>query len=171
MMSNSSRWRQKRGEGVESAIPAHLTLERVHPPRKSTSFRPPYPSFSARFDSAVEQVVMAYLGVRYATPQPPTVVTIALAELLASARVDGPGHRNQARYLDEAGYHNILYWTDPEDFNRGRDHHESWTGPQHTSAEAGFFSEVLQPTTRRFETLFSSDRTDGVSVVPEKLSG
>jgi aldoxime dehydratase len=153
---------------MESAIPAPLTVERVHPPRKSTSFRPPYPSFSARFDPAVEQVVMAYLGVQYATPEPPAVVTIALAELLASAHgVDDPDHRDQARYLDEAGYHNILnilYWTDPEDFDRWRDHHESWTGPQHRSAEAGFFSEVLQPTTRRFETLFSSDRTDGVSV-------
>jgi aliphatic aldoxime dehydratase len=157
---------------VESAIPAHLTLERVHPPRKSTSNRAPYPSFSARFDPAVEQVVMAYLGVQYATPQPPAVVTVALAELLASAHgVDGPDHRDQARYLDEAGYHNILYWTDPQDFHRWRDHHESWTGPQHRSAEAGFFSEVLQPTTRRFETLFSSDRTDGVSVASEKLSG
>jgi aldoxime dehydratase len=160
---------------MESAIPAHLSVERVHPPRKSTSFRPPYPSFSARFDPAVEQVVMAYLGVQYATPEPPAVVTIALAELLASAHgVDGPDHRDQARYLDEAGYHNILnilYWTDPQDFDRWRDHHESWTGPQHRSAEAGFFSEVLQPTTRRFETLFSSDRTDGVSVASEKLSG
>ena len=160
---------------MESAIPAHLTVERVHPPRKSTSFRPPYPSFSARFDPAVEQVVMAYLGVQYATPQPPAVVTIALAELLASAHgVDGPDHRDQARYLDQAGYHNILnilYWTDPQDFDRWRDHHESWTGPQHRSAEAGFFSEVLQPTTQHFETLFSSDRTDGVSVASNKLSG
>lgn len=83
---------------MESAIPAHMRVERVHPPRKSTSFRPPYPSFSARFDPAVEQVVMAYLGVQYATPQPPTVVTIALAELLANAHgVHGPDHRDQAR--------------------------------------------------------------------------
>lgn len=160
---------------MESAIPAHLTLKRVHPPRKARSFRPPYPSFSARFDPAVEQVVMAYLGVQYATPQPPALVSIALAELLARAHgVDGPDHRDQARYRDEAGYHtilNILYWTDPQDFDRWRNHHESWTGPQHSSAEAGFFSEVLQPSTRRFETLFSSDRADGVSVAAQKLSG
>jgi len=66
---------------------------------------------------------MAYLGVQYATPEPPAVVTAALAELLASAHgIDGPDHRDQARYVDEAGYHttlNILYWTDPEDFDAG----------------------------------------------------
>lgn len=160
---------------MESAIPAHLSVERVHPPRKPASFRPPYPSFSARFGPGVEQVVMAYLGVQYATPQPPALVRIALVELLASAHgVDGPDHRDQARYIDEAGYHNILtilYWTDPQDFDRWREHHESWTGPQHTSAQAGFFSEVLQPSTQRFETLFSSDRTDGVSVAADTLSG
>src|SRR5262249_6337632 len=134
-----------------------------------------YPSFSARFDPAVEQVVMAYLGVQYATPQPPAVVSVALAELLASAHgVDGPDHRDQARYRDEADYHtilNTLYWTDPGDFDRWREHHESWTSAAHRSAAAGFFSEVLQPSARRFETLFSSDRADGVSVAADTLSG
>jgi aldoxime dehydratase len=157
---------------MESAIPAHLAVQRAHPPGKSASFRPPYPSFSARFDPAVEQVVMAYLGVQYATPQPPAIVTGALAELLAGA--DEPNHRDQARYVDEAGYHtilNILYWTDPEDFDRWRDQHDPWTGPQHRSGAAGFFSEVVRPSTRRFETLFSSDRTEGVSVASEQLSG
>jgi len=160
---------------MESAIPAHLRAHLRAQPRKSASFRPPYPSFSARFDPAVEQVVMAYLGVQYATREPPAVVTDALAELLADvADVDGPDHRDQARYVDEAGYHTILtilYWTEPEDFHRWRDRHESWTGPRHTSAAAGFFSEVVAPTVRRFETLFSSDRTEGVSVAAEKLSG
>jgi aldoxime dehydratase len=84
---------------MESAIPAHLSVERVHPPRHSRSFHPPYPSFSARFDPAVEQVVMAYLGVQYATPKPPTLVSIALADLLASAHsVDGPDHRDQSHH-------------------------------------------------------------------------
>jgi aldoxime dehydratase len=118
---------------------------------------------------------MAYLGVQYATPQPPAVVTIALADLLASMHgASGPNHHDQARYTDEAGYHNILnilYWTDPQDFRRWRDHHQPWTGPQHKSVEAGFFSEVLQPTIQRFETLLSSDRTDGVSAASATLSG
>jgi aldoxime dehydratase len=162
---------------MESAIPAHLTVERrVHPARKSETFRPPYPSFSARFDPAVGQVVMAYLGLQYATPEPPAVVAAAQSDLLADllAGASGPDHRDQARYVDEAGYHtilNILYWTDPQDFDRWLDHRESWTGPRHRSEEAGFFSEVIRPTVQRFETLFSSDRTEGVSVASEKLSG
>jgi aldoxime dehydratase len=113
--------------------------------------------------------------VQYATPLPPALVRIDVADLLARAHdVNGPDHRDQARYTDEAGYHtilNILYWTDPKDFDRWHEHHEPWTGPQHTSAGAGFFSEVLQPSTQRFETLFSSDHTDGVSLTSKKLSG
>lgn len=80
---------------MESAIPAHLSVQRVHPPRTSRSFHPPYPSFSARFDPGVEQVVMAYLGVQYATPKPPTVVSIALAELF---RVMPPRRRGRPNY-------------------------------------------------------------------------
>jgi aldoxime dehydratase len=118
---------------------------------------------------------MAYLGVQYPAPQPPAVVTAALADLLASADgADGPAHRDQARYVDEAGYHtilNILYWTDPEDFDRWLDRCESWTGPQHRTDEAGFFSEVIRPTVQRFETLFSSDRAEGVSVTSKEFSG
>jgi Abortive infection C-terminus len=48
MISSSFRWRQRRSEGVESTIPAHLTVERVHPPRNLTSFRLSYTSFYRR---------------------------------------------------------------------------------------------------------------------------
>ena len=118
---------------------------------------------------------MAYFGVQYRTPHPPAIVTGALAQLLDDKDdADWPVHRDQARYLDEAGFHtviNILYWTDPNSFDRWRDQRDSWTGPAHRTEEAGFFSEVIRPTVQRFETLFANDRTEGVSVASEKFSG
>jgi len=153
--------------GVESAIPAHLTVERGRPRRKSATFRPPYPSFSARFDPSVRQVVMAYFGVQHASPEPPPVAEAALARL---AGTPGGAHRERARYVDEAGYHTtveIRYWTDPAGFASWPDF---WTaGPAHP--DAGFFLEVVRPTVHRFETLFSNDRVEGIAVAADELSG
>lgn len=160
---------------MESSIAEHLRVDRVHPRRTPDSFHPPYPSFSARFDPAVDQVVMAYLGVQYRTPEPPPVVVAALAALdSARSGEHAPDHHDRARFVDEAGYTSVLttfYWTDPAEHDRWAKAREAWTGPQHRSPDAGFFSEVVRPTVRRFETLFSSDRTEGVSVAAGKLSG
>ena len=155
---------------MESAIPAHLTLERTRPTHKSATFQPPYPSFSARFDPAVTQVVMAYFGVQHASPEPPPAAAAALDKL---AGIAGSAHRERARYVDEAGYHTTLeirYWTDPVEFSSWLADNNFWTASSARS-EAGFFLEVVQPTVQRFETLFSSDRVEGVSVGAEKLSG
>ncbi|MEV4596963.1 phenylacetaldoxime dehydratase family protein [Amycolatopsis sp. NPDC049253] len=160
---------------MESSIAEHLRVDRVHPRRKPDSFHPPYPSFSARFDPGVDQVVRAYLGVQYRTPEPPSVVIAALAELDAARSGEhAPDHHDRARFVDEAGYATVLttfYWTDPAAYERWAKAREAWTGPQHRSPDAGFFSEVVRPGVRRFETLFSSDRTEGVSVAADKLSG
>ena len=48
---------------MESAIPAHLRYPRTRPARVSEDYTPPYPSWVARMDPSVKQVVMAYLGV------------------------------------------------------------------------------------------------------------
>lgn len=153
---------------MESAIPAHLTVERSRPTRKSGTFRPPYPSFSARFRPAVQQVVMAYFGVQYASDEPPAVVESALARL---AQAVGPAHRERARYVDEAGYRTIVdihYWTDPAKFSAWLADHDFWLAGD---PAAGFFLEVVQPTVERFETLFSNDRREGVAVAADGLSG
>jgi len=155
---------------MESAIPAHLTVERTRPTRKSTSFRPPYPSFSVRFDPSVRQVVMAYFGVQHASATPPSVAAEALARLASAA---GGAHRERARYVDEAGYHTtveIRYWTDPAEFSSWLADNDFWTaGP--AAPEAGFFLEAVQPTVPRFETLFSNDRLEGIGVAADGLSG
>lgn len=155
---------------MESAIPPHLTCERAGPKRKSAAFRPPYPSFSARFDPSVQQVVMAYFGVQHAAEKPPPVAESALARLAGTA---ASAHRERARYVDAAGYYTtveIRYWTDPAEYDVWSVDNDFWTaGP--ASEQAGFFLEVVQPSVRRFETLFSNDRPEGIAVAGDGLSG
>ncbi len=160
---------------MESSIAPHLTVARTFPTRKSSSFHPPYPSFSARFDPTVTKVVMAYYGVQYRSAEAPATVTSALAELTdAAGRQDGPAYRDQARYVDEAGFTTvvcILYWLDPEPYRRWLATAPEWTAESRYTPEAGFFTEILTPTVDRFETLFSNDRVEGISVVSDGLSG
>lgn len=152
---------------MESSIADHLVLERTRPTRKGEDFRPAYPSFSARFDPAVTRVVMAYLGVQFRGGMPQVAADAIAALHAATGLPDGPAYRDQARYTDEAGYDtvvDILYWTDVDAHARWSASVADWTAPERYTPEAGFFSEVVTPTVDRFETLFSSDRVEGVSV-------
>ena len=160
---------------IESSIPAHLTGQRTVPAQMPDGFTPPYPSFSARFDPTVERVVMAYFGVQFRGDQQPAAVVEALVEIAAATSVaDGPAHWDRAQYVDEAGYTtiiSILYWLDAAAWQRWRERVPSWTSPDRYTPDAGFFTEIASPGISRFETLFSSDRTEGVSVPSTGLSG
>jgi aldoxime dehydratase len=160
---------------LESGIAPHLVTDRTIPGRRPADFTPPYPSFSARFDPAITQVVMAYYGVQYRMGDVPAVVADALAQLaVATTLADGPVGCERARYVDEAGFRTvvtILYWTDPEAWRRWRAAAPAWTDPDRYTPDAGFFVEVAAPTVQRFETLFSSGRSEGVSVASTGLSG
>lgn len=151
---------------MESSIPAHLTVERTCPRRKSDAFPPPYPSFSARFDAGVDQVVMAYFGVQHQDSQLTDEVDVAVRALLGWTRDPaGPDHTDRARFVDEAGFTTILttlYWTDTATFDEWSGAHPPWTAQARQGV--GFFLEVVQPTVQRYETLFSNDRVEGVSV-------
>lgn len=160
---------------MESSIGDHLVLDRTRPTRKGADFQPAYPSFSARFDSSITEVVMAYYGVQFRGDLP-AVAADAIAELHAAAAAkDGPAYRDQARYTDEAGYDtvvNILYWTDAETHGRWLGDAPDWSAVERYSPDAGFFTEIIAPTVNRFETLFSNDRVEGVSVAAvDGLSG
>ena len=160
---------------MESSIAEHLKVERTFPTRKGQSFHPPYPSFSARFDPAIGEVVMAYYGAQYRSEEPPPAVTAAVTELIGAAeRENGPAYRDQARYVDEAGFStivHILYWLDVDGYRQWLSTAPGWTSPERYTPDAGFFTEILTPTVDRFETLFSNDRVEGISVASDGLSG
>lgn len=158
---------------MESAIPLHLETERTRHKRVPDDYQPPYPSFVARYKPAVSRVVMAYFGV-----QCRDITSVAATEALARiakrfAAADGPSHWDRARYVDQAGYLNVIsvaYWDDLAHFDSWfKPARQDWTGQG--GSDIGSFIEVLRPTVARHETLFSSlGRPEGVAVIADGLS-
>jgi aldoxime dehydratase len=161
---------------MESAIPSHLKTARTRHRRVPDDYRPPYPSFVARHRPDVARVVMAYFGVQY-RGEPPETVAAALASIAARfAANDGPAHWDRARYIDQAGYSNIVsaaYWDDIAQFDRWfASAKEAWIGESRSADAIGTFIEVLRPSVEGYETLFSSlGRPEGVAVLADAMSG
>ncbi|MDA9435133.1 phenylacetaldoxime dehydratase family protein [Bradyrhizobium sp. CCBAU 51627] len=159
---------------MESAIPAHLETQRTRHKRVPDDYRPPYPSFVARYKPGVNRVVMAYFGVQYRGAAPAAAAE-ALAEIAGLfAGEGGPSHWDRAHYVDQAGHANIVsvaYWDDIRRFDPWFvPAREAWTGQ--LREDIGTFIEVLRPTVARHETLFSSlGRPEGVAVIADGMSG
>jgi aldoxime dehydratase len=157
---------------MESAIPEHLQTVRSRHRRVPDDYSPPYPSFVARHKLAVTRVVMAYFGLQYRGEAPGAAAS--LGEIAARfAGAQGPSHWDRARYVDQAGFSNVVsvaYWDDVVKFDAWFEPaREAWTG---SSKEGiGRYIEVLRPAVARYETLFSSpDRAEGVAVIAEGMS-
>lgn len=160
---------------MESAIPEHLRCPRVRARRVADDYAPPFPSAVARFKPAIARVVMAYFGVQYRAVTAPDSAEQALCRVAGALGSDqGPRHWDRARYIDEAGFANVLsigYWDDSSVFDSWFDRHgAAWAQGGHASAEVGTFCEVLRPAIERFETLFSSDVPEGVARMAEGFS-
>ncbi len=160
---------------MESAIPHHLRTERTRPPRQPAGYEPPYPSFVARHKPSVTQVVMAYFGLQVRPGREPAAALPLAAIADAFATVDGPGHWDRARCVDEEGFETVVtiaYWDDPARFTRWFScHGAAWTA-QEQDASLGFFVEVVRPAIERYETLFSaSDRAEGIAAIADTMSG
>ena len=98
---------------MESAIPEHLQCPRTRHRRVPNDYAPPYPSFVARHRPSVKQVVMAYFGVQtHGAPSKAALQAIAWIGSCFESN-GGPTHWDRARYVDEAGFANIVtvaYW-------------------------------------------------------------
>ncbi len=161
---------------MESAIPEHLLTTRTRQRGVGDGYAPPYPSYVARLKPSVTQVVMAYFGLQ-------TCGTSPLAEEKALDRLssdftaaDGPSHWDQARYVDEANFTNVVtaaYWDDPQKFDRWFPAvRERWTGDQRPGNGLGTFIEAIYPSVAGYETLFSSlGRPEGIAVLADGMSG
>jgi len=159
---------------MESAIPSHLQTARSRHRRVPDDYKPPYPSFVARYKPAISRVIMAYFGVQY-RGAPPAAAIEALAQLAARFSAgDGPSHWDRAHHVDRAGFTNVVsvaYWDDARRFDAWfAPAREAWTGGE--GRGVGRFIEVLRPQVERYETLFSSlGRPEGVAVLAEGMSG
>ncbi len=160
---------------MEPAIPRHLRTERTRTRRIDDDFVPPYPGHVARHQPGVRQVVMAYFGLQY-RGDAPAEADVALRRVAAAFAEDpAAGHWDRARYIDEAGFENVIsiaYWDDPERFDAWfAVHGADWIADSRAAEPLGYFVEVLRPAVERYETLFSSpDRTEGIAVLADSMS-
>ena len=141
---------------MESAIPAHLQCPRTRQRRVADDYMPPYPSFVARHAPSVTRVVMAYFGVQHRDHA--ASADTALKDLAASfASEGGPAHWDRSRYIDEAGFANVIcaaYWDDPSALRAWfAAQGAKWT--RSARAGVGTFTELVRPGVDRYETLFS----------------
>ena len=134
---------------MESAIPEHLQSARTRHRRVPDDYAPPYPSFVARHKPAVARVVMAYFGVQ-TRGEPSKAAEQALAWIVAAFGQDGgPTHWDRARYIDEAGFTNVVtvaYWDDHAKFDgwfpAAR---EGWTGERRNAEGSARSSRCCIP--------------------------
>ena len=158
---------------MESAIPEHLQCPRTRHRRVGDDYTPPYPSFVARHAATVTRVVMAYFGVQWHGDAEAPGAS-ALRELAASFDADaGPGHWDRARYVDVAGFTNVIcaaYWDEPARFERWfAARGQRWTRDERPGL--GTFIERVLPGVDRYETLFSaSDRAEGIATLARGMS-
>ncbi|MDB5519359.1 MAG: phenylacetaldoxime dehydratase [Tardiphaga sp.] len=131
---------------MESAIPEPLRSARTRHRRVTDDYVPPYPSFVARHKPTAQRVVMAYFGVQFRGPPEAAEQAIDWIGSCLQSK-DGPSHWDRARYVDGAGFTNVVtvaYWDDRATFDGwfpiARD---GWTGDRRTFDGAGTFIEVL----------------------------
>ncbi len=164
---------------MESAIDTHLRCPRTLSRRVPDDYEPPFPMWVGRADAAVEQVVMAYLGVQYRDDEHRPAALSALREIVDGFAVtDGPVHHDLTDHVDNEDHHNLMvvgYWSDPaaycrwlrSDAVRGW-----WEAEERLSGPLGFFREVVAPRTEQFETLYAfQEELPGVGAVMGGTSG
>ncbi|MEV5959066.1 phenylacetaldoxime dehydratase family protein [Streptomyces sp. NPDC051987] len=161
---------------LESAIAPHLDGAAPESCCDNPSGRrPAFDSYTARLSPGVGRVVVAYLGVQGAPDQRDRAYGAVrdLAHSMAGP-AGGATHHELVEYTDELGYVTVLtvgYWLDMTAFDAWFDSvGRAWNTTD--SAGLGTFIEVVRPSVRRLETLYSSDRyLQGVGAAAETVSG
>ena len=159
---------------LEPAIPPHLRVERTVPMQGKAGYRPESPSYSARFDPRVKSLPMVYVGVQ----SRPDVDARATVAILRSALAGPPGAAfyDEAVFMDEAGYANVVfvgYWDDLAAFDAWNATLPAdwWHRGLASDGPIGTFRECYTPSVQDTETTFSHPYPEGYSRIAERMSG
>ncbi|WP_151485096.1 aliphatic aldoxime dehydratase [Streptomyces albicerus] len=164
---------------MESAIDTHLQCPRSLSRRVPDDYQPPFPMWVGRADAALQQVVMAYLGVQYTDQAQRPDALAAMRHIVAS--FDGPDgavHHDLTHHVDNQNHHNLMavgYWADPAAYCRWlrSDEVKDWWGSDDRLSDGlGYFREIVAPRVDQFETLYAfQDNLPGVGAVMGRISG
>ncbi|MBT2324400.1 phenylacetaldoxime dehydratase family protein [Variovorax paradoxus] len=164
---------------MESSIAPHLVCPRTRTRRIEDDYAPPYPCWSARASTSVEQVVMGYFGVQSRGREMHGKACVALMKMAETfGQTDGPRHHDLAHFVDAQGYDNMIaiaYWDDPAAFARWRSSAKVdawWSSDERLHDGIGYFREIVSPRVEHYETMFNTpDRLEGVGIAMGSISG
>ncbi|RYP42080.1 hypothetical protein DL768_010396 [Monosporascus sp. mg162] len=163
---------------LDSAIPEHLRCTRTRPAKTPPAFRPPYPSYSARFPEHISQLVMAIVGAQYKTASDADGVAQSTLSTFLTSPSNPPSFFEWASVTDNKGCYNIsalAYWPSKATYEAWAEQsgfREWWQALRAEGCQHGWFLEVFFPTLDRFETLFNtSEVPEGSAHMRESMSG
>ncbi|KAH6612047.1 heme-containing dehydratase protein [Boeremia exigua] len=165
---------------LESAIPLHLQKPRKCPMSMPPSYKPPFPSYCARFPTSMSNLVMAIIGAQYSskTKFDDTGIAKIRSFVTMSACATLPSFWESTSVTDKRGSYNIAiiaYWPTSSTFQSWKSDSGFdtwWQSNEREKDGHGWFQEVLFPSVDRFETVFSNNEIpEGAANMREKISG
>jgi len=161
---------------LDSAIPEELQVQRTCPLAMKQNWSPPYPSFSARFDSSQQYLGMLIVDMQgIAEADTPTRFhELSQQFMSAAAETNQVVYRDQAEFVDNAKMLNrivVCYFNGTQDAVQAANRlSQTWFGNQSIFPKLGFYAEEIWPSIDRLETLYSSDHVQGVANLAKSLS-
>ncbi|GAB3760515.1 aldoxime dehydratase [Nocardioides ginsengisegetis] len=164
---------------MDSAIDPRLTCPRTLPRRVPEDYQPPYPSYSARAATRIDQVVMSCLGVQYATEAQPEQAFEAMQHIISMfSGPDGPRHHDLSYHRDNQDHHNLMvvaYWLDPAAYARWSSSPmvaDWWESDDRLQDGLGYFRETHCPRLEQFETIYGyQNDLPGIGAVMGAVTG
>jgi aldoxime dehydratase len=144
--------------------------------RKPAGWKPPYPSWSGRFDKLTKPVIFGYIGCQYDKENLP-VGAFQQWWARAAGLMDGPVHSEWASYSDTNGKHNLValcYWLDMDAHDRwwqNADVGAWWADGAREQDGVGYWREINVVAPDKFETVFSSQNPVGLAQASDGFSG
>lgn len=160
---------------LESAIPKHLQTVRTQPLGLPEAFLPTTQSYSARFKPTVKILPMVFYEVQYRKASQQSVEAIDCIKMHLGLS-DGPSFWDQAKYVDELGYTNVIfvgYWDSDKTFTSWNRQSpiDWWFSNVSLNGDVGLFRECYIPGIEDTETTFSHQHAEGYSCIADYMSG
>ncbi|MCB5186628.1 phenylacetaldoxime dehydratase family protein [Methylobacillus caricis] len=162
---------------LESAIPGHLKIPGLCPMHSRNEKELPYPTYVARFDQSVTQVVICYLGVQAKIDDHLDKFTDASHCIEKLLKHHPAGYWDHAIFFDRNGFTNhlyTLYWSDVESYNSWTSSSGIkawWESEERETDGLGYFKEVIMPRTTHFETHYSTPEPEALGRLARAMSG
>ena len=145
-----------------------------YPEAMPTGWEPPYPAWSAKPTSDTSEVVIGCYGVQFAKNDQASC-TGTLRKFFKAA--NGPRDVDWGRFTDRAACDTdiaVAYWPDARHFDSWHldsGFAEWWSDPTRVAESSGLFREIMRIPAGRLETIFSSERPEGVARGGHRLAG